>query len=209
VRLPYLTATKNVSIAAGLTPTGIQRSIRIPLPRKFTFYQILLHHVPCSLTKEPAYYDSQRDFRYIVMKRQTTVMQDVPAILHPQSLRVSASRIRDVLDPLVSREGPSILDPDDVLELHTIITTLQSYRIPLAAFRYSRIHFAIADICGKATRWPAKLVNEADITMRLIENQHGPLKQIKTPLFSNNGRLWKICDRHEITKAVSTQVENS
>jgi hypothetical protein len=138
-----------------------------------------------------------------MQKKGTWAGQEVPDVLHPQSLKLSASRIRDVLDPLVSREGPSVLDPDDVLELHTLLTTLQTFRIPLAAFRYSRIHFAIADICGKATRWPAKLVNEADVAVRLIEKQHGPLKQIRTPLYSNSGRLFQICDRHEITKTVS------
>ncbi|KAF2663683.1 hypothetical protein BT63DRAFT_483869 [Microthyrium microscopicum] len=135
------------------------------------------------------------------MKKQATWFgQAVPEVLHPYNLKLTASRIRDVLDPLVAREGPSALEPDDVLTLHTLLVALQTIRIPMAAIRYSRIHIAVAEIRGKATRWPARLVDEADAVISLLESRHGALSQIKPPLFNTNGRLWKVCDPHEFTR---------
>lgn len=90
------------------------------------------------------------------------VSNEPPAILSPSDLRETAAWIRDVLDPLVAREGPNELHPDDVLSLHTILLSLQKWTVTRWTLRYSRIGLAILEICGKCTRWPAKLAEEAD-----------------------------------------------
>jgi hypothetical protein len=137
------------------------------------------------------------------MKRVVTWFgQEIPDILHPHALRQIASHIRDTLDPLVAREGASALEPDDVLTVHTLLVSLQTFRVPLAAIRYSRIHLAVAEMCGKATRWPAKLADEAEAVVRSLELHYGPLMQIKPPLFNTYGRLWRVCEPHETSKAV-------
>lgn len=87
---------------------------------------------------------------------------DSPAILSAANLRETAAWIRDVLDPLVAREGPNELHPDDVLTLHTTLLSLQKWPVSKWTLKYSRIGLAIMEICGKATRWPAKLADEAD-----------------------------------------------
>lgn len=118
---------------------------------------------------------------------------EVPTILCPFPLRSSASRIRDILDPLVAREGPNALLPEDVLAVHNLLAALRKFAVPQDVIRFSRIHFAVADICGKATRWPTSLAERADVVTRRFEAMFGPIKELRPPLFEMGGRLWGIC----------------
>ena len=108
-------------------------------------------------------------------------------------LRETAGWIRDDLDPLVARDGPQGLDPNDVLTLHSLLLDLQIEPVSIHLLRFSRIFLAVRDICGKATRWPSKIVDEADRLVEYWEDAVGPLENIRTPLYEKGGRLSGIC----------------
>jgi hypothetical protein len=127
------------------------------------------------------------------------------SLLDPESLKSSAGWIRDELDPVVAREGPSSLEPDDVLTVHNLLVSIKGAPPTLQVISFSRIHLAIQAICGKATRWPTKLADEADTAMDAIEIRHGPVRGIRFPLFESGGRLWNVCEPQDTTKGVSSQ----
>jgi hypothetical protein len=130
----------------------------------------------------------------------------IPSILSSSALRETASWIRDVLDPAVAREGSGQLQPDDVLTLHNLLIALRQYSVPLSTIRYSRIHLAVSEICGKATRWPAKLCDEADLVVQELEAAFGPLRNIPVLLFEKGGRLWNICGQTQLSNSVSAHI---
>jgi hypothetical protein len=126
-----------------------------------------------------------------------------PDILTPGNLRRTAAWIRDVLDPVVACNGPGVLRADDVLTIHIVLLALQAHQMSLYVLRFSRIHLAVANICGKATRWPKMLIDESDRVIDHLVQMFGPLKDIKLPLFELDGRLHGICGPSEITRDVS------
>lgn len=128
--------------------------------------------------------------------------QELPSVLSAPHLRQIASWIRDELDPHVAREGPMALDPNDVLTIHSVLLALHNFRVPLKTLRLSRVHIAVTEMCGKATRWPRKLVDEADNVVESWEKQFGKVKKIRVPLFEDGGRLWGICDPSDTTQEV-------
>lgn len=136
-------------------------------------------------------------------QRMSWVSQEVPSSIAPENLRKTAAWIRDDLDPLVAREGPQALLLDDVLTIHTLLLALQNVQIGIQALRISRIHLAVAEICGKATRWPAKLADEADRVLAHLEDSYGSLQSIRIPLFENKGRLFGICTAGDNSREVS------
>jgi hypothetical protein len=119
-----------------------------------------------------------------------------------KTLRKTAAWIRDDLDPLVAREGPQALDPNDVLSLHSLLLDLQMEPISIHLLRTSRIYLAVREICGKATRWPSRLIDEADQVIQAWEATLGPLKNIRTPLYEKGGRLHGICDPSQTEREV-------
>jgi hypothetical protein len=123
--------------------------------------------------------------------------------LDPESLKSAAGWVRDELDPIIAREGPSSLQPDDVLTIHNLLVSIKSAPPAFQVVSFSRIHLAIQAICGKATRWPTKLADEADMAMDAIESRHGPVGKIKFPLFETGGRLWNVCEPQDTTKGAS------
>lgn len=69
--------------------------------------------------------------------------------------------------------------------------------------RESRIHLAVQAISGKATRWPAYLVEAAEEAVNKMEAQHGPIRKMKPFLFEKGGRLWHVCKSSDTSRAVS------
>jgi hypothetical protein len=128
---------------------------------------------------------------------------EYPESLYVTNLRKMSAWIRDTLDPLMAREGPNELHPDDVLTLHNIFLNLQHHKISLATMQFSRIHLAVSDVCGKATRWPKKLADEADRVVACLESYFGPLKAVRTPLYEVGGRLHGISEPRDLTRDVS------
>lgn len=126
-----------------------------------------------------------------------------PDSLHVVNLRKTSAWIRDELDPLMAREGPNELHPDDVLTLHNVFLDLQQHQVSLATMQFSRIHLAVAEVCGKATRWPKKLADEADRVIMCLEGYYGPLKTVRTPLYEVGGRLHGISEPRDLTRDVN------
>ena len=124
----------------------------------------------------------------------------------PQQLHEYAAWIRDDLDPAIAREGPEIMAPDDVITLHELFLELQRCTPSVTALKYSRIHYAIMDISGKATRWPSKLADECDSIIRAWERVYGSLNQIRSQLYGPGGRLWRICAQRDLTREVDLNI---
>lgn len=58
--------------------------------------------------------------------------------------------IRDTLDPLIAREGPDIMHPDDVLTLYELFVALQhSPDISATTLRATRIHRAVMKLLAR------------------------------------------------------------
>ena len=122
--------------------------------------------------------------------------------LSPLSLRETASWIRDELDQVVSRNGPHVLNADDVITVHSVLISLQKHKISLWTLRFSRIHLALACICGKATRWPTQLADEAEAVIDRFEEWFGRMRDMRSPLFERGGRLYGVCEPEDVTREV-------
>jgi hypothetical protein len=135
-------------------------------------------------------------------RQPTWQTKEFPNILGRGALHRAAAWIRDELDPVIAQEGPKSLLQDDVVSIHTLLIAIQQHDVSLSTLKVSRIHLAIMDICGKATRWPTKLAIQADHAVTHLESLFGPLKQIRLPLFEPGGRLSGVCLPADITKEV-------
>ncbi|EKG12287.1 hypothetical protein MPH_10592, partial [Macrophomina phaseolina MS6] len=115
-------------------------------------------------------------------------------------LRQRASWIRDDLDPRIARDGPDCMHPDDVLTLHELFVGLQDADLSISTLRFSRIHLAILEVSGKATRWPKRLAKECDKTVEVWTKKYGKLSEIRPRLFKPDGRLYGVCTGRELTR---------
>ncbi|KAK8190137.1 uncharacterized protein BKA78DRAFT_353593 [Phyllosticta capitalensis] len=125
----------------------------------------------------------------------------MPPDLSKEALRERASWIRDVLDPQIARDGPEVMSPDDVLTLHELFQALLDVeQLSLPILRYSRIHMAVMDVCGKATRWPKKLAEGCDQIVDVWTERFGRLAEVRPRLCRSEGRLDGICTGLEMTR---------
>lgn len=120
--------------------------------------------------------------------------------MDPELLRTRARWIRDELDPIVAREGPNRMHPDDVLELDEFFRHLLVWPIPLQTVRYSRIHLAILEIAGRATCWPHRLIERCDSLIEKWEKQFGNLRKLGTPLYEAGGRLHCVAKPEDLSR---------
>lgn len=121
-------------------------------------------------------------------------------------LKALASWIRDDLDPLVAREGPNILRPDDVLTLHETFVQLRlASSISALDLRATGIHRAVMDIAGVATRWPGRLCDDAERIVGVWTERFGGggLGELRPFLYGRGGRLEGIAGVREYTREVS------
>ncbi|OQN97653.1 hypothetical protein B0A48_16517 [Cryoendolithus antarcticus] len=80
----------------------------------------------------------------------------------PSTLSQTTHHIRNILDPVISISGPS-LPHSEVTSLTSLFTSMLIAPPPsLADLRSSRIHLAILDMIGVATRWPEEILNLAE-----------------------------------------------
>lgn len=115
-------------------------------------------------------------------------------------LKSHARLIRDVLDPMIARDGPNALSPEQALELIKCLYQLQKALIPKADVRWSRIHYALHTISGRATRWPPKVVTLADSILERWAYLYGPLDQLRSPLYEEGGRLYGISRPEDLNR---------
>ncbi|KAF9638888.1 hypothetical protein BFW01_g9785 [Lasiodiplodia theobromae] len=124
----------------------------------------------------------------------------MPPNFSKEFLRQRASWIRDDLDPRISRDGPDCMQPDDVLTLHELFLGLQDADLSISVLRYSRIHVAVLEVAGKATRWPKRLAEECDKIIDVWTKKYGKLSDIRPRLFKPDGRLYGVCTGSELTR---------
>lgn len=115
-----------------------------------------------------------------------------PSVYDLEYLRQQARWMRDELDPQVARNGPDALHSDEILKVDDFLRRLLSSNVSVEDIRTSRIHLAVMEIAGRATRWPARLVTRCDALKETWEANHGRLKHLGIPLFEPGGRLHGI-----------------
>ena len=123
-----------------------------------------------------------------------------PSIYNRQYLLEQSRWIRDDLDPQVARDGPDALHSDDILTLDELLRRLLTSDLQLEDIRFSRLHLAIINIAGHATRWPKKLIEHAEVLREVWEEQYGNLRAYGTPLYETGGRLSGVCKPEDLSK---------
>lgn len=95
----------------------------------------------------------------------------------PSHLKLHSHWIRNTLDQQIALSGPEALAANDLLDLDSFLRGLlaQAAHIPLETLRQTRIHLAILDICGRATRWPLKVIERAEAIDGVWEGRFGDL----------------------------------
>lgn len=129
----------------------------------------------------------------------------------PSNPKLSRSRlkevtkwIRDQLDLRVARDGPDVLQPDDIITLHEIFLALQNAKnITLSDLRASGIHRVVKDIAGVATRWPGRLCDDCDTIIDTWTAKFGSLNAVHPFLYGRGGRLEGIASVQEQSRDVS------
>ena len=122
--------------------------------------------------------------------------------LSRSKLKHIAMWIRDDLDLLVAREGPDVLRPDDVLNLHETFVALRHSHVTILDLRATGIHRAVQEIAGVATRWPVRLCNDCDKLISIWTARFGPLSELHPFLYGRGGRLEGIASATEYSKEV-------
>ena len=105
---------------------------------------------------------------------------DASLVTSLQHLTKMTHWIRNTLDLQIAHSGPEALAANDLLDLDSFLRGLlaQAPQISLETLRTTRIHLAVLDICGRATRWPLKVIERADAIGVVWEGKFGSLSQI-------------------------------
>lgn len=105
---------------------------------------------------------------------------DPSLVMSPEHLAAKSHWIRNTLDLQIAQSGPEALSANDLLDLDSFLRSLVSYAggLSLETLRSSRIHLAVLEICGRATRWPLKVIERAETIGQSWENRYGPLSGI-------------------------------
>lgn len=105
---------------------------------------------------------------------------DASLVTSPQHLTSKAHWIRNTLGLQIAQSGPEALSSNDLLDVDSFLRSLLSYAggLSLETLRDSRIHLAVLEICGRATRWPLKVIERAEAIGQVWENRYGVLSGI-------------------------------
>lgn len=122
------------------------------------------------------------------------------SVYDPEYLRRQARWIRDELDPQIAQDGRDALHSDDILRIDEFLRRLLNANISLEDLRYSRIHLAIKEIAGRATRWPDRLIERCEALKAAWEASYGPLKHIGILLYEPGGSLHGVCKPEDLNK---------
>jgi hypothetical protein len=114
------------------------------------------------------------------MPNLTRHFTDTTLSISSQHLTTHSHWIRNTLDLQIAHSGPEALAANDLLDLDSFLRNLltQAPHISLETLRTTRIHLAVLDICGRATRWPLKVIERADAIGAIWEGKFGNLNQI-------------------------------
>jgi hypothetical protein len=114
----------------------------------------------------------------IILSRNFT---DASLVTSPQHLTSMAHWIRNTLDLQIAPSGPEAHSSNDLLDIDSFLRSLLSYAggLSLETLRSTRIHLAVLEICGRATRWPLKVIERAEAIGQVWENRYGALSGIR------------------------------
>lgn len=122
------------------------------------------------------------------------------SIYDPDFLRQQVRWIRDDLDPQIASEGANALRADDLLKLDELLRRLMNANLSLEDIRTSRMHLAVLEITGRATRWPKRLIDRGDALKEAWEAKHGSLKELGILLYEPGGRLHNVSRPEDLSK---------
>lgn len=105
---------------------------------------------------------------------------DPSLITSPPYLTSQTHWIRNTLDLQIAQNGPEALTANDLLDIDSFLRGLLAHasEIPLSTLRSTRIHLAVLDICGRATRWPLKVIERAEAIGQVWEGRFGDLNKV-------------------------------
>lgn len=103
-------------------------------------------------------------------------------------LLTHSRHIRDVLAPVVAREGGRLNDPQTA-SLNAIFASLSTVKITVEMLRYSRMDRALTVISMEGSAWQGPYQLLAEALLANWEQSLGPLRNIKADLWGPGGRL--------------------
>jgi hypothetical protein len=105
---------------------------------------------------------------------------DPSLVASPPYLRSQTHWIRNTLDLQIAQSGPEALTANDLLDIDSFLRGLLPHasEISTSTLRSTRIHLAVLDICGRATRWPLKVIERAEAIGAVWEGKYGSLSSI-------------------------------
>lgn len=113
----------------------------------------------------------------------------IAAMLDVVNLTSLTQWIRDKLDLSIARDGPEAILVEDALYMDQLLRKLQVVTLSVDDIRISRIHLALMEISGRATRWPHCLAGRAEAVIKAWECRIGKLSDIGIELLGPGGRL--------------------
>jgi hypothetical protein len=118
--------------------------------------------------------------RKATMPNLTRNFTDANRTISSQHLITHSHWIRNTLNLQIAHSGPEALAANDLLDLDSFLRNLlsQAPHISLETLRTTRIHLAVLDICGRASRWPLKVIERAEAIGNIWEGKYGSLSQI-------------------------------
>ncbi|KAK5134485.1 hypothetical protein LTR08_006402 [Meristemomyces frigidus] len=129
-----------------------------------------------------------------------SISETASSVYDPEFLRKQTRWIRDQLDPQIARDGRDALHSDEVLMIDQFLRRLLKSNISVEDIRHSRIHLAVMDIAGHATRWPERIITRCEALKESWEAKYGPLRDIGILLYEPGGRLHGICTPTDLSK---------
>lgn len=105
-----------------------------------------------------------------------------------EELRLHSRYIRDTLVPLLAKQ--SQFSHTDCVCLHSIFRTLDGIPMTLDLLRYSRIEKALMVIAATGNAcWPMDILVHAEELIAKLEDELGPLKNLRADLYGPEGRM--------------------
>lgn len=74
--------------------------------------------------------------------------------------------MRDVVDPLIAREGLAAINVEDALYLDQFFRKLLLMPLSKQDIRFTRLHLALLEVAGRSTRWPRGLIERAESVIK-------------------------------------------
>ena len=137
---------------------------------------------------EPLTVINRLQFRFLNTAASTRIHEIEMGPSVQENLLCHSRYIRDILAPVVAREGGRLND-QQMTALKTIFASLSTVRITVELLQYSRMEKALNVIAIEGSAWPVDATLLAEALLNSWEDSIGPLRNIRADLWGPGGRL--------------------